>query len=315
MKINLCKLIFISILIVFYSWNSALSSVTDLSTLNALETRFFNQTFPNDPINDRLSRVENVIFGISSNETDTNRIEKLSAFVKNPNTQSTGDNEYKNNTINADTESATDYPIITQLEKFNFQQDFRNENIYSRLNRLENKVFGASFPQESLYNRVDKLKSASNLKENNMNSPAENTAVLANLNSLELSVLNQTYDNESVSRRLTRLENKVFGAAQWGTPESRLAKLNQNIENSFSYNIPRNIYPNIAGMSENYSNTTTVVPNTRDTIWSLAKSILYSFLTGTCYSSYGSYNDPFYYPYSYNRSSTTNFGAGANILP
>lgn len=314
MKINLCKLLLLSSLIICFSGDPVLSSVTDLSTLNALETRLFNQTFPNDSIDERLNRIEKVIYGVSSGESEDYRIEKLSAFAKNPKEQKY--NTEKKESINEqDTESATDYPIITQLEKFNFQQDFRNENIYSRLNRLENKVFGASFPQESLYNRVEKLKSASNVDNEKMSDNPQDAAILANLNTLELSILNQTYENESIARRLTRLENKAFGAAQWGTPESRLAKLNQNIENSFSYTVPHNIYPNIAGMTQNYSNTTTVTPTTRDTIWSLAKTILYTFLTGSSYGGYGSYSDPFSYPYSYNRSSTTNFGAGGHILP
>ena len=316
MMINISK-IFLSVIIFSCFVNqTALSSQIDSSSLTTLETRLFNQTFSNEPVPERLNRIEKVIFGASSNETENIRIEKLSTFANNPQ-QTINTNRDDNSNSYPEDDSATDYPVVTQLEKNNFQKDYKNENIYLRLNRLENKVFGATFPQDSLFNRVEKLKTASNANDDNFNKsvdPVENSTMFANLNSLELAVLNQTYDNDPVSRRLSRLENKMFGSAQGGSTESRLAKLNQNIENTFSYNIPRNIYPtSIGGMSEDYSSTTTVAPSAKSALWSIARSILYSFLTGNSYSNYGGY-DP-YYPYSYNRSSNTNFGTGAHILP
>ncbi|MDD3012662.1 MAG: hypothetical protein PHC34_03055 [Candidatus Gastranaerophilales bacterium] len=343
---NIFKIYTIFIIFIFIFGQPVFSSQNDLTNLNTLETQLFSQNFSNESLTNRLDRVERVIFGKTYSESENNRINRLAAFAHNPKKPI----KSKNNNINthedstgfaADSvgyipkdDSVTDYPVITMLESSAFEKDFRGENVYLRLNRLESKIFGTTFPQDSLYSRVDKLKSALNVTragdsngrsiQGNMNT----ASIFANLSSLELTVFNQTYDGETTPNRLSRLENKVFGSIQSGTPGSRLSKLNQNIESSFASSSPNNDYNygNLGGMNENYSNTTT--PSTsggaKSAAWQIIKSLLFNFLSGG-YSNYGGYggyngygsgyngyNDPYS---SFSRSTNNNMGAGVHILP
>jgi len=344
MLYNIFKIYTISIILIFALNQQILSAPNDLTNLNTIEIQLFNQNFSNEPVSNRLDRIEKIIFGRTYSENENKRIDRLTAFAKNPKQPVKQNNNIQtpDEATGAAADSAayipkddsvTDYPVITMLENSTFQKDFKGENVYLRLNRLESKTFGTTFPQDSLYNRVDKLKSALNVTRadnfngrsmpDNMNS----ATIFANLSSLELTVFNQTYDGESTPTRLSRLESKVFGSLQSGTPETRLAKLNQNIESSFAASTPNNnsSYTNFGGMNENYSSTTTQSgTGAKSAAWQIIKSLLFNFLSGSNYGNYGGYgyspyssgyygyNDPYY---SYNGSINNSMGAGVHILP
>jgi|GEM_PF-2922568 len=346
MSYHFFKIYTLSIMLVLIINLPVLSSSTDLAELNTLETQFFNQSFSNESLTNRLDRVERVIFGKTYSENERERIARLTSFIKNPkqpiiqqsnDSQSFGESTgFAADPASSKEDSATDYPVITMLESSTFQKEFRGENVYLRLNRLESKVFGTTFPQDSLYSRVDKLKSALNItrasdsNSRQMQDDMNSTSVFANLSSLELTVFNQTYDGEAVPNRLSRLESKVFGSIQPGMPETRLSKLNQNIENSFASSSLNNNYSNsnLGGMNENYSNTTTPpLSGTKSAVWEIIKSVLFNFLSGSSgYGNYGGYGSSFYSPSSgyygyndpyssYSRSTNSNMGAGVHILP
>jgi len=340
MLYNFLKIFAAFAIAVFILSHPALSAQQNsISKLNALEMQLFNQSFQNEPVKNRLDRIEKVIYGKTYAENESKRLERVTAFAVTPkqpqkqqnvNPQSppetNGSAASPESSVPKD-DSGTDYPVITTLENSAFHKNFKGENVYLRLNRLESSVFGTTFPQDSLYNRVDKLKSALNTAnpEDYGSRTAQNAngaTFFANLSSLELIVFSQSYDAEAIPNRLSRLESKVFGATQQGTPENRLARLNQNIENNFSAYYPNN-NTNLGGMNQNYSTTTTSTSGgAKAAVWDVIKSILFNFLTSG-YGNYGSgnyyspngyygYNDPYS---SYSRSINTNTGVGVHILP
>lgn len=341
--------IYFIFLITITLYQPVYSAQNNMSGLNTLEAQFFNHNFLNEPVANRLDRVERVIFGRTYSENEDKRLGRLAAFASNPK-QSVKEQTNSSQAptgfaadpaaINTKDDSATDYPVITMLESSAFQREFKGENVYLRLNRLESKVFGTTFPQDSLYNRVEKLKSALNQTRpdeyRTAKSSMNNTSIFANLSSLELTIFNKTFDGEAVANRLARLESKVFGSVQSGVSEIRLSKLNQNIENSFAASAPNaNSYTNLGGMNENYSSNSTPLNPTgaNPTVWDVVKSVLFSFLTGSSgygnYGGYGGYGSNYYGPVtsgyssydpfnpysSLNRSTNNSMGAGVRILP
>lgn len=51
-----------------------------------------------------------------------------------------------------------DYPVINELEKQVFKQEFKSQNIKTRLSKLESKTFGKTYENDDLSSRVDRLK-------------------------------------------------------------------------------------------------------------------------------------------------------------
>lgn len=69
---------------------------------------------------------------------------------------------YRNN-------DATDYPVISAMERSSFGRSFNRQNIYLRLNRLENNTLGTTFPNDPLTDRIDRLNKAIISNNSNLN--------------------------------------------------------------------------------------------------------------------------------------------------
>lgn len=133
-----------------------------------------------------------------------------------------------------------DYPAVTRMETKVFKTNYRNEDIYNRLNRLEQTQFGAVSPEMSLLDRVDRLSSKINgsddsstfiseetpsEEDNRSFSVTRTTAPPANIAMMERNILGRTYETDTLEDRLARMETNVFGAAQAGDSNQRVANL------------------------------------------------------------------------------------------
>lgn len=156
----------------------------------ALEKRFFDHAYPNEPITTRLDRLERMVFGEQKSGSDQARITALLLAVPaepassdqtasnsstgeatgnsssdNQNTQQTAQNSdnQNNNQNNSDDANGVnsgdigDYPRITQLEQEILGKTFTNEPIQKRLEQLELKAFGKADSKEDLSDRTEKL--------------------------------------------------------------------------------------------------------------------------------------------------------------
>jgi hypothetical protein len=159
-----------------------------VSTLNpdiaSLEKRFFDHTYPNEPLDTRLDRLERMVFGEQKTGSDQARMTALllavpaepaasSSQTASGSTNATGQSTAatgqtaQQTTPDSDqgdsgaSEVASgdvgDYPRITQLEQEILGKTFQKEPIQNRLEQLELKAFGKADAKADLSDRTEKL--------------------------------------------------------------------------------------------------------------------------------------------------------------
>lgn len=157
------------------------------SQLESLETKFFSHTYPKDGMEERLDRLEQMVFGEGKEGPHEPRLAKLLETVpldtappqsqaqsqpSQPQSQSTAQStrdsaptqsrqEAPNVASSEDDGSVGNYPAITAIEEKVFKKNFSKEPIANRLSRLETKVLGKASTSNDLSERMDKLKQAS----------------------------------------------------------------------------------------------------------------------------------------------------------
>ena len=135
--------------------------------LDKIENSLYGFTYSNENDTTRLNRIENSVYGKTSEAQNTARIAKLK---KDLSAELMGQEiEPKEDTFMEEEDSwvfakepaessKIDYPVINELEKQVFNQEFKDQNIKTRLSKLENKTFGKAYDSEDLATRVDRLK-------------------------------------------------------------------------------------------------------------------------------------------------------------
>jgi hypothetical protein len=172
------------------STSSGTASATEtVPTLNpdiaSLEKRFFDHTYPNEPLDTRLDRLERMVFGEQKSGSDQARITALllavpaepatsssqtasstSSGASGQDTASAGQAGQQTNPSSDQSDSSAneaasgdvgDYPRITQLEQEILGKTFQKEPIQNRLEQLELKAFGKADPKADLSDRTEKL--------------------------------------------------------------------------------------------------------------------------------------------------------------
>ncbi len=156
-------------------------------SLGDLEKSLFDYTSEELPAEQRLERLESLVFGSAQQGTATEREARLQSALEpvlpqkfNP-PPGAGYAGYSDQTATPagqgseaasfaptpggtpyDTmppppRDATDYPTVTTMEQQVFGRDFVHEDIAKRLERLERKVFETTYPNLPLVDRVDRL--------------------------------------------------------------------------------------------------------------------------------------------------------------
>ncbi len=127
-------------------------------TIGKMEDTLFGFQYNTETDENRLSRIENEIYGASSSGNVASRMSKLKKDLsvdllgqEIPPTEDTFEYE----------EMASDpniqYPAVDELEQSIFKQSYPKKDIRQRLSALEEKTFGKSF-SDDLSTRVDRLK-------------------------------------------------------------------------------------------------------------------------------------------------------------
>lgn len=137
------------------------------TTLDKIENSLFGFTYSNESENTRINRIENKVYGKTSTSQTSTRIAKLK---KDLSVDEMGKEiEPKEDTFASPEDSwvvakepvestKIDYPVINELEKQVFKQEFKSQNIKTRLSKLETKTFGKTYENDDLSSRVDRLK-------------------------------------------------------------------------------------------------------------------------------------------------------------
>ena len=149
-----------------------------------------------------------------------------------------------------------DYPSVNELEKQIFKQEFKNQDLNSRLAKLEKEALGQTFENDAFSSRVERLQAKikpSSLMENKIaedegSIPLDKDYSLSgyeppefdydayntrnkkpekvNLASVEKSILRQSFNNDDINNRLARLESTMFGTTfDSDTQEDRLRRI------------------------------------------------------------------------------------------
>ncbi|MBX2861568.1 MAG: hypothetical protein KTR14_10060 [Vampirovibrio sp.] len=244
---------------------SACSVFAETDPLNSLEQQLLNQTFSTESLEQRVIRLEGIIFGQPQpgdivirkqhllEMTEKFQSQTQSQYQPQPYTSSpstspiTHGNRYLPGTSEPQGYSyqntdATEYPAVTRIERKVFSRDFVNDNIYRRLSRLEKRVFGTEAPQKALADRVDTLSAKlqmspeyatsgnsvlDSLPGGNGQYTTTSMDTYTKLESLEKNVFDgKTFSDLMITQRLDQLENRIDGKTYLGeSVDTRLNRL------------------------------------------------------------------------------------------
>ena len=154
-----------------------------------LEQKFFQHDFPKDEQTDRLSRIEQLMFGETKTGSIDERVKNLLTLVPNLNAKveeptplpaasepatPPAQRQSQPQTAKRPVESygspeeepakdTNSYPAVSAIEKKLLQRDYVGESLGKRLDRLEIKAFGKTNASDDLQDRVDRLKTATGI--------------------------------------------------------------------------------------------------------------------------------------------------------
>lgn len=194
--------------------------------LSIVEQNLYNNTYPNETITNRLTRLEKSIYGKNHTGDTTYRLNYLRKSLGVPQiTQQVNTTSYKSTTVNY-----SNYPAVSQIEQSLYNKSFENEDIYIRLNRLEQSVFN-QISNKPLSDRVAALRmritgQSNNYYDQSEYNPIHGMTLTDEITRLEMNLLNTTYSHEPIENRLARLETRLFNQPSPElTKNKRIARL------------------------------------------------------------------------------------------
>lgn len=238
--------------------------------LDNLENSLYGFTYTTSDDASRLSRIEESVYGQSRPNKSVN--ERIASLKKDmsadligqeitPKEDTFAEDEYKYNDKIAEEKlppagANVDYPSVNELEKQIFKQEFKNQDLNSRLAKLEKQALGQTYDNDAFSSRVERLQAKikpESLMENKIAQdegsipldkdyslsgyePPEfdydaynarnKKPVKVNLASVEKSILQQSFNNDDINNRLSRLESTMFGTTfDSDTQEDRLRRI------------------------------------------------------------------------------------------
>lgn len=245
--------------------------------LDNLENSLYGFTYTTSDDASRLSRIEESVYGQSRPNKSIN--ERISSLKKDmsadligqeiaPKEDTFAEDEYKYNDKLAQEKlppagANVDYPSVNALEKQVFNQEFKTQDLNSRLANLEKKTLGKTFETDAFSSRVERLQAKiqpEELMENKLANSSDDfyydTSIpldknykldeyqppefdynaynkhetkdsdRINLASVEKSIFKHSFNNENMNNRLARLESTMFGTTfDTDTQEDRLRRI------------------------------------------------------------------------------------------
>ena len=241
-------------------------NLVHIAPLNSL----YGFTYTTSDDASRLSRIEESVYGQSKPNKSVN--ERIASLKKDmsadligqeitPKEDTFAEDEYKYNDKIAEEKmppagANVDYPSVNELEQQIFKQQFKNQDLNSRLAKLEKEALGQTFETDAFSSRVERLQAKikpESLMENKI-AQDEGTIPLdkdyslsgyeppefdydayntrnkksekVNLASVEKSIFKHSFNNENMNNRLARLESTMFGTTfDSDTQEDRLRRI------------------------------------------------------------------------------------------
>lgn len=161
---------FIVILSLILSVNGVYAASQYSSLLDNVENSLYGFTYTTQDDATRLNRIEESVYGQTSNKSTQQRIAKLKTdmaadligqeITPKEDTFAEDQDSYKDRIAEEKLPPAganVDYPSINELEKQVFKQEFKNKDLNSRLASLEEKSLGKTYADDDFSSRVERL--------------------------------------------------------------------------------------------------------------------------------------------------------------
>lgn len=250
----------------------------DAAPLTQLEDHFFQHTYPADTEEDRLARLEKLVFGEAKTGDASARVSDLQKVVaeadstpssgssssssgsgsgigsagtngpssSSPNTSSSSSSSSSDASAGNSTDSAalagTDYPRVDELEQLILNQSFKQLPLAKRLNQLETKAFGKPSTDDDLSARTDALE----IHWEKTLSPSLERQYLSTVEWLENKVIGQSYSSKPLIERVQTLEGIVFA----NQPPDTTTGIKEQLETlTNAVHISKNSTPNVTPMA------------------------------------------------------------------
>ena len=266
---------FIVIISVLLSINCAIAASQYSAVLDKLENSLYGFTYTTSDDASRLSRIEESVYGQSRPNKSIN--ERIASLNKDMSAEQIGNeitpkedtfaeeqDSYKDTIAQEKMPPAganVDYPSINELERKVFNQEFKNQDLNSRLANLEKKSLGQTYDNDPFSSRVERLQAKlkpESFMDNNIaqssndyydgNSiPLDKNYSLdeyqppefdydaynarnikpekVNIASVEKSIFKKSFNGDNMDNRLSRLESTMFGTTF--NSDSQEARLNR----------------------------------------------------------------------------------------
>lgn len=161
---------FIVILSLILSVNGVYAASQYSSLLDNVENSLYGFTYTTQDDATRLNRIEESVYGQTSNKSTQQRIAKLKTdmaadligqeITPKEDTFAEDQDSYKDRIAEEKLPPAganVDYPSINELEKQVFKQEFKNKDLNSRLASLEERSLGKTYADDDFSSRVERL--------------------------------------------------------------------------------------------------------------------------------------------------------------
>lgn len=248
------KKILLSLILMNLLFAPCVFAASNTEILNKIENSLFGFEYNNEDEASRVSRIEENVYGTASNGAINQRIAKLNKDLgaelygqEIEPCEDTLAREEEQREVLSSQEANIDYPVINELEKSVFNQEYKNMGVKDRLAQLEKKVFTKDYANDDLSTRVDRLREQvrpQGLEQNLANAvdtfhtdgyypPAidydgmtiggtsssfgsdsyglPRASKKVNLSTVENALYHQNFKNDSMSNRLSRVEQSMFG--------------------------------------------------------------------------------------------------------
>ncbi len=254
-KLFLSLLLIISMNLIFAPVGFAISNT---EILNKIENSLFGFEYNSEDEATRVNRIEENVYGTTSEGNLQQRIAKLNKDLgaelygqEIEPCEDTLAREEEQREVLSSQEANIDYPVINELEKSVFNQEYKNLGVKDRLAQLENKVFSQSYANDDLSTRVDRLREqvqpqslAHATDDYNLSGyyppPIDYDGMTLggtsssfdsdyysysspgrkiNLSTVENALYSQNFKNDSMDNRLSRVEKSIFGQSFEGEDE------------------------------------------------------------------------------------------------
>jgi hypothetical protein len=211
------------------------AAVAGSNDIESLEKRFFEHTYAKDGMDQRLERLEKMVFGEVRPGSDQERLANLLAAVpaepSEPAENSTAQaapnaqNAPAQTTTTADStdtagneSDSSDYPTVTNLETEILGKSYPKKGIRQRLSALETKAFGAVSTSDDLSDRVTLLQRYAS--EHNLDAPPSYSSTYPTASNSNASPppTAPPAANSPLEAKVAWLERLVYGTANTGKP-------------------------------------------------------------------------------------------------